>query len=486
MELYVPAREEELEPLLALMRAELHEHLEAGLRIAGLTEGQFGRLFRTRGHVVRIECEGRDAGFYWTELRGRVLHVHALLLRPEFRGRGIARRLLERLEADHAGRADFLELGVHRSNVRARRLYERVGFTVSAESADLGFAIMRRPLGPVELPAPPGPRGEGVVMEGSDRSGPAGNRPAEGTGEIRRIIEELRRAHDGDAWHGSSLREVLAGVDAAAAAAHPVPGAHSIWEIVLHLSGWAREVARRVEGGTPGLPADGDWPQVAAAGEAEWQAALADLQLAHAELVEAVGRRSEAALDEPVGRDRDAPTGTGVTWHIMLHGVAQHDAYHGGQIALLRKEVEQGYHARFAARTFNRVWELMEKADRTGAEADEMLHAAHASRYHWGFVGEPVNLARGEWQVSRMYTVLGRGEPALRHARTCLDIVERHGIGDFDLAFAYEAMARATALAGDLDAARGWRDKAAVAGEAIAEEEDRKLFLSDLATLPES
>ncbi len=71
---------------------------------------------------------------------------------------------------------------------------------------------------------------------------------------------------------------------------------------------------------------------------------------------------------------------------------------------------------------FNRVWELMETDPRTPEENDELIHAAHASRYHWGNVGEPANSARGEWQCSRMYTLLGRADAALWHAQRCLEI----------------------------------------------------------------
>ena len=133
---------------------------------------------------------------------------------------------------------------------------------------------------------------------------------------------------------------------------------------------------------------------------------------------------------------------------------------------------------------FNRVWALLETADRSPAQTDEMIHAAHASRYHWSVVGEPANLARGEWQCSRVYAVIGRGEPALWHARRCLEILEAAGIGDWDLAAAYEAMARASAVAGDGEAARTWAERSRAACAAIAEDEDRRIVEADLATLP--
>jgi hypothetical protein len=114
-----------------------------------------------------------------------------------------------------------------------------------------------------------------------------------------------------------------------------------------------------------------------------------------------------------------------------------------------------------------------------------MLHAAHASRYHWGEAEErkPENLARGEWQISRVYTVLGRAEPAIWHARRCLHHCEQNGIGDWDLAYAYEALARANALAANPEAAE-WKSKARSAGDAIADPEDREHFDEDFATLP--
>jgi hypothetical protein len=132
---------------------------------------------------------------------------------------------------------------------------------------------------------------------------------------------------------------------------------------------------------------------------------------------------------------------------------------------------------------FNRVWALLEQEQRTPAEVDEMLHAAHASRYHWGEVGEPVNLARGEWQCSRVYAVLGRAEPALWHGRRCLDLCDEHGIGDFDLAYAYEALARAHRVAGQVPEAEAYERLAFEAAERILDPEDREHFRRDLATL---
>jgi len=139
-----------------------------------------------------------------------------------------------------------------------------------------------------------------------------------------------------------------------------------------------------------------------------------------------------------------------------------------------------------AAQLFNDTWRLMEQEGRTRQDDDRMIHSAHASRYHWGQVptATPAHLARGEWQISRVYCVLERAEPALHHARRVLDICEENGIADWDLAFAYEALARAHAVAGDADAAREYTDRALAAAEEITDEEDRDLVLADLETIP--
>jgi DNA-binding transcriptional MerR regulator len=148
------------------------------------------------------------------------------------------------------------------------------------------------------------------------------------------------------------------------------------------------------------------------------------------------------------------------------------------------KQDVAGDERQVAADLFNGVWRLLEKEDRSVEDDDRMLHMAHASRYHWGQVGDPVNRSRGEWQCSRVYSVLGRTEPALYHARRGLEICQAHGIGDWDLAFAYESLARAHAVAGDKDEARSWTEQALAAAEDIAEDEDRELLRTDLEAIP--
>jgi len=146
-------------------------------------------------------------------------------------------------------------------------------------------------------------------------------------------------------------------------------------------------------------------------------------------------------------------------------------------------EMEPAEERSLAAGLFNETWTLLERTDRTPADEDRMINAAHASRFHWGNVGEPVNLAIGEWQISRVYAVLGRAEPSLYHANRSLELCRDHGIGDFSLAYAYEALARAHLVAGDRTEAARFTELARRAGETIAEEEDRELLTQDLEAI---
>jgi DNA-binding transcriptional MerR regulator len=142
-------------------------------------------------------------------------------------------------------------------------------------------------------------------------------------------------------------------------------------------------------------------------------------------------------------------------------------------------------HRRLGIDLFNKTWTLMEKSDRTPEEDDELLHCAHASAYHWLQAGTIVHRVRSEWQCSRVYTVLGHPEPALRHARRCLELAESapDELEEFDLPFAYEAMARAHALAGDDPEAREWLDRARAGTAGVTDEDDRALLEADLATV---
>jgi uncharacterized damage-inducible protein DinB len=155
--------------------------------------------------------------------------------------------------------------------------------------------------------------------------------------EISRIIDQLQREHDGDPWHGSPLLSILDGVSAEQAVSRPLAGGHSIWELVLHITGWKNEVARRVKGAPAGAPSEGDWPQVGDPTEARWQTALQRLTDAHRSLVTAIEALPESKLYEPTNDPRNRPLGSGVPYYVLLHGAVQHDVYHAGQIAILRK-----------------------------------------------------------------------------------------------------------------------------------------------------
>lgn len=135
---------------------------------------------------------------------------------------------------------------------------------------------------------------------------------------------------------------------------------------------------------------------------------------------------------------------------------------------------------------YNYTWTLLEQTDRSAEDVDRMIHAAHASRLHWDVIGVQVNRARGEWLCSRVYAVLGRAEPALWHARRCLAILEAggEGIEDWDLPAAYEALARAHAVAGDRVEAEAWRERSREALAGVADAEDREPIDGDLATIP--
>jgi uncharacterized damage-inducible protein DinB len=158
--------------------------------------------------------------------------------------------------------------------------------------------------------------------------------------EVDRIADQLEREHSGDPWHGSPLASILEGITGAQAAARPVRGAHSIWEIVLHMTGWKHEVRRRLGGAAAAEPEGGDWPAVDAPSEDEWQRALSGLERAHRDLVAAVKAMPEARLFEATNDPRNRPLGVGVSHYVLLHGIVQHDVYHSGQIAILRKAAE--------------------------------------------------------------------------------------------------------------------------------------------------
>ena len=157
------------------------------------------------------------------------------------------------------------------------------------------------------------------------------------TTESLRLIDQFKRAHDGDAWHGSPVKEILKGVTHEQAAQRPPNGAHSIWELVLHMTGWRNEVAQRATGKAAGEPAAGDYPAVGDPTAARWQAALDAFDASHARLVSVVKNLKDEQMWTPTNDPRCRPLGTGVSYYELLHGIVQHDAYHAGQIAILKR-----------------------------------------------------------------------------------------------------------------------------------------------------
>jgi len=151
--------------------------------------------------------------------------------------------------------------------------------------------------------------------------------------ETSRIADQLRRAFQGEAWHGPSVLEILSGVDAGAAAARPLPGAHGIWEIVLHIAVWDDVARRRMSGEAVEPTPAQDWPAVTDTSPGAWQRTVHHLTQAHDALIRAVSAFSDSRLLERVPGKEPAYN----TFYFMLHGVVQHELYHAGQIALLRK-----------------------------------------------------------------------------------------------------------------------------------------------------
>jgi uncharacterized damage-inducible protein DinB len=153
--------------------------------------------------------------------------------------------------------------------------------------------------------------------------------------ETARIADQLRRAFQGDAWHGDSLLEILEGVTAAQAAARPVKHAHTIWELVLHITAWDGAVRRRLAGAAVDLSDEQNFPSVMDPSENAWRRTIEQARKVHNELVDAVIAFPDQRLEEKVPGKKGEPDW--YNFYYMLHGVAQHELYHAGQITLLKK-----------------------------------------------------------------------------------------------------------------------------------------------------
>ena len=152
------------------------------------------------------------------------------------------------------------------------------------------------------------------------------------------LAELLRKNLAGEPWHGPGTLDLLRDLDHRQAIARPFAGAHSIWALVLHMTAWHGEVRRRLAGATPAMPAEGDWPEPPPASPEAWRHAVQALSSSLEEVCEAIAALSEADLDRKIGT-LERPLGTGVTLREMLVGLLQHDTYHSGQIALLKKAI---------------------------------------------------------------------------------------------------------------------------------------------------
>jgi uncharacterized damage-inducible protein DinB len=148
--------------------------------------------------------------------------------------------------------------------------------------------------------------------------------------EINRILDQLDRAFSGDAWHGPSLWSLLEGVSAEDASRHSIGGAHSIWELVKHVAAWHVIVAHRLVGESPEVTAEMDWPPLWEASDVAWKRSLEHLADSRAGMRQATKKLHDGQLDEKLKAKADSV-------YVTLHGLIQHDLYHAGQIAILKK-----------------------------------------------------------------------------------------------------------------------------------------------------
>jgi uncharacterized damage-inducible protein DinB len=148
--------------------------------------------------------------------------------------------------------------------------------------------------------------------------------------EIKEIINELKNIHDGNAWHGSSLKDALDGIKAEQAAVRPLKQAHSIWEIVAHIEGWEDVFLRRLEGQGTSEPETGDVPVPAEQSEKAWKETLEKLKNTHRELLNVVEKLPDSVLETKIA-------GKDYSYRFLLRETVNHKVYHSGQIALLKK-----------------------------------------------------------------------------------------------------------------------------------------------------
>ena len=152
--------------------------------------------------------------------------------------------------------------------------------------------------------------------------------------EIERICDQFRRAFNGEAWHGPSVLALLEGVSAAQAAARPIPSAHSIWQLTNHIQAWENACLRRLKGDPAQLTDEEDWVPITDTSDAAWDKTKRELVATHEELLRTIATLDERRLDEPILKNQPTPFSS---VYVTLHGGIQHDLYHAGQIAVLKK-----------------------------------------------------------------------------------------------------------------------------------------------------
>jgi uncharacterized damage-inducible protein DinB len=155
--------------------------------------------------------------------------------------------------------------------------------------------------------------------------------------ETERIRDQFQRAFDGQAWHGPSVLSLLEGVTAEQAAAHPIPGAHSIWELTLHIAAWEDACRRRLESDPAQLTDDENFPPITDTSAAAWEDAKRKLIEVHRRLLDVIAATDDSRLDQPIMDSAETPFSSA---YVTLHGGVQHSLYHAGQIAILKKAIE--------------------------------------------------------------------------------------------------------------------------------------------------
>jgi len=152
-----------------------------------------------------------------------------------------------------------------------------------------------------------------------------------------KLSDELKRSVFADPWHGSSVKDVLEGITSEQAFQKPISSAHNIIELTLHINAWTEEVLSRINGNAPALPANGDWPEPQNHSDEYWQAIKQNLFINTNKLIAALNNFPKEKLDEVTVAERNQHLGTGFSFEGLIIGLVQHNAYHAGQIALIKK-----------------------------------------------------------------------------------------------------------------------------------------------------